>query len=192
MIIFVSGLIGAGKSTVARAIADKYALLYYDVDEIKKTVFRDDPNYDHNMKNGIPFCDATRTKLYDKVVKELRNLSTDHPSIVVDETLHKRKMRHRLFEAAEKYFGGYFVVWVKADEAVIRQRLTATKRSGHILKDPMSMHNTMLAEFDGFEQPVVVCRNNHNIAETMHDMNQFFSTVLNFATVIDTQKNQSS
>ena len=187
MIIFVSGLIGAGKSTVARTLAADYGLFYYDVDEVKKIVFRADPNYTHNMQHGIPFCDATRTELYDTVVKELQKLAKEHQCIVVDETLHKRDMRHRLFEAAEKYFGGYFVIWVKADESVIKQRLMAAKRSGHILKDPMSMHNTMLAEFEGFEQPVVVCRNNHHIAQTMQDMNRFFSTILNLAKVVDTR-----
>ena len=55
MIIFVGGLIGAGKSTVARAIAEKYSLYYYDVDEIKKQVFREDPDYQNNMEKGIPF-----------------------------------------------------------------------------------------------------------------------------------------
>ena len=184
MIIFVSGLIGAGKSTVARALAKAYELHYYDVDEVKKVVYRKDPDYQRNMQQGIPFSDETRTKLYDNVIEALKNLSGQHQCIVVDETLHKREMRHRLFDAAEKYFGGYIVIWVKADEAVIRQRLTANARSGHILKDPMSMHNTMLAEFEGFERPVIVCRNNYDIDVTVQDMNRFFSTVLNLAKAV--------
>ncbi len=184
MIIFVSGLIGAGKSTVARAVADTFDLLYYDVDEVKKVVFRDDPDYENNMKLGIPFSDATRSKLYDSVIKDMETLSNDHQCVVIDETLHKRDMRHRLFDAAERLFGGYFVIWVKADEEVIQQRLTSVERKGHILKDPMSMHNSMLAEFEGFEQPVVVCRNNHSAEETMQDMQHFLSTVLKFADTV--------
>lgn len=180
MIIFVGGLIGAGKSTVARALADKFGLFYYDIDEIKKSVFREDPAYEHNMKHGIPFCDASRTKVYDIVINDIQRLAKTHRCIVVDETLHKRPLRHQLFEAAEKFFGGYFVVWVKADEEVIEQRLSSKVREGHILKDPMSMHNTMVAEFDGFEQCVIVCRNNTTIDETMKEANRFFSTIFRF------------
>lgn len=187
MIIFVSGLIGAGKSTVARALAEEYDLLYYDVDEIKKTVFRQDPDFAHNMEQGIPFSDATRTSLYDKVIEELKQLSNKHQCIVVDETLHKRDMRHRLFDAAEQFFDGYFVIWVKADEEVIKQRLSSKTRSNHILKDPMTMHNTMLAEFEGFEKPVVVCRNNDDITHTTQDLNRFFKNIMNIANVVDTK-----
>ena len=184
MIVFVGGLVGAGKSTVAQELASGYQLHYFDVDEIKKVVYRQDPHFEYNMKNGIPFCDATRTKLYDDVVAALTRLSVKHKCIVVDETLHKREIRHRLFAAAEKHFGGYFVIWVKADEAVIKQRLTSGRRRNHILKDPMSMHNAMLSEFEGFEQPVIVCRNNHDIRRTMNDLGRFLSTVINFCEIV--------
>lgn len=185
MIIFVGGLVGAGKSTVAKAIAEKYDLHYYDVDEAKKTVFRKDPDYEKNMREGIPFCDATRKKLYDTVVDDLKALSERFECIVVDETLHKREMRHRLFNAAEQFFGSFFVVWVKADEEIIEKRLTSKVREGHILKDPMSMHNAMVSEFEGFEQPLIVCRNNIDIEDTMNKLDRFLSAVFHFGNVTE-------
>ena len=165
MIVFVGGLIGAGKSTVAKALATHFAMHYYDVDEVKKSVFKQDPDYDHNMQNGIPFSDEIRRSVYSKVVDDLKTLSTQHNCIVVDETLHKRALRALLFDAAEEFFGGYFVIWVQADEDVIVQRLTSRARENHILKDPMAMHNSMLAEFEGFEQSVLICRNNKSIED---------------------------
>ena len=123
------------------------------------------------------FGDATRRKLYDRVVEELRVLSESHECIVVDETLHKREMRHRLFDAAEAYFDSYFVVWVKADEEVIQKRLTSSVRENHILEDPISMHNAMLADFESFEQPVIVCRNNIDINDTMKELNRCLSAI---------------
>ncbi len=180
MIIFVGGLIGAGKSTVARALADHFNLHYYDVDEVKKPIFREDPDFESNMKNGIPFADATREKVYDVVVEDIARLAMDHRCIVVDETLHKRVFRHRLFAAAETHFGGYFVVWVQADEEIIKQRLISRVRENHILKDPMSMHNTMVNEFESFEQSLILCRNNTTIEDTMKEVKRFFSAVFRF------------
>ncbi|MCP5067736.1 MAG: hypothetical protein GY946_14340, partial [bacterium] len=43
MIIFVGGLIGAGKSSVARGIAQRLGYHYFDLDETKKEVFGRDP-----------------------------------------------------------------------------------------------------------------------------------------------------
>lgn len=180
MIIFVGGLIGAGKSTVARAVANKFQLHYYDVDEIKKNVFLEDPAYEENMRLGKPFCDKTRTRVYDIAIEDLKALSKLHKCIVVDETLHKRELRHRLFAAAEELFNGYFVIWVQADEDIIKERLTSAARKNHILKDPMIMHNTMLKDFEGFEQCVIVCRNNTSVDETMIELNRFFSAVFHF------------
>lgn len=181
MIVFVGGLIGAGKSTVAKALAAHCSLHYYDVDEVKKSIFKTDPNYEHNMQNGIPFGDEIRKTVYSRVVDDLKALSTKHECIVVDETLHKRALRGLLFEAAEKFFEGYFVIWVQADEDVIIQRLTSRARENHILKDPMAMHNSMLAEFEGFEESVLICRNNKSIEETMQEVQHFFAAMSRFS-----------
>ncbi len=183
MIIFVGGLIGAGKSTVARSLAEHFSLYYYDVDETKKEIFKKDANFGHNMKNGIPFGDEIRRKVYEKAVEDLKLLAKDHRCIVVDETMHKKSLRHLLFEAAEEFFGGYFLIWVRADEDVITERLTASERKNHILKDPMSMHNTMLAEFEAFEQSVLICRNNRSIEETMSELKRFFASMFRFTKI---------
>lgn len=185
MIIFVGGLIGAGKSTVAKLLAKHFDLYYYDVDEDKKVVFKEDPDYDYNMEHGIPFNDKTRGKVYDRVLARLKRLSEQHECIVVDETLHKKNLRHQLFEAAQTYFGGYFVIWVKADEAVIKHRLTSRQRANHILKEPMIMHNTMAEEFEGFEQNVLVIRNNTSVEEIVIELNRFFDSILRFARMVE-------
>ena len=49
MIIFVGGIIGAGKSTVATHLASHYGFPYYDVDEVKKEVFSRDPDFERNI-----------------------------------------------------------------------------------------------------------------------------------------------
>ena len=75
MIIFVGGGIGAGKSSVAKGLAEHLSLLYYDVDEHKRVIYRQDPDYQRNMDNGIPFCKETPMKLYQKLVSDFAELS---------------------------------------------------------------------------------------------------------------------
>ena len=91
MIIFVGGIIGAGKSTVAKALAAQYGFPYYDVDEIKKEVFRQDPDFERNISQGIPFSDELRREVFRRVFSDLEQLVDEHPHIVVDETLHQAR-----------------------------------------------------------------------------------------------------
>ena len=55
MIIFAGGLIGAGKSTIAKGMAEHFSFPYYDVDEVKKIVYRQDPDFERNIAEGIPY-----------------------------------------------------------------------------------------------------------------------------------------
>ena len=177
MIIFVGGLIGAGKSSVARGLAEHLSLPYYDVDEHKRAIYRADPDFEHNMEHGIPFSEATRMKLFRKVVSDFAELSKSHRHMVVDETLHKKQLREYLFKGAEKYFDGYVIIWVKASEEVILQRLTSQVREGHLLKDPVSMHNNFLREFEPFEESIIICRNDGALEDTIDEINRLFDNV---------------
>ena len=167
MIVFVSGLIGAGKSTIAKGLAGQLRCPYYDIDEIKKSVFKDDPDFERNMKEAIPFSNETRSKVYDRVIEDLRKYRQEHDLIVVDEVLHKRELRHRLYEAAEEIFDDFIVIWVRADEDIVLERLAGQKREGHILNDPIPMHEAFRRDFENFNRSVIVCSNNGAAQESI-------------------------
>ena len=177
MIIFVGGVVGAGKSSVAKGLAEHLSLFYYDVDKHKRDIYRQDPDFKHNLDNGIPFCEETRMKLYRKVVSDFSELSKIHQHLVVDETLHKQELRHFLFAGAKKYFTSYIVVWVKASEEIILDRLTRQVRKGHILRDPVNMHKNFMKEFEPFRQSIVVCRNDGLLEDTIKELENLFDTI---------------
>jgi gluconate kinase len=177
MIIFVGGLIGAGKSTVARGLAEHLSVHYYDVDEYKREIYQQDPDYQRNMDKGIPFSDETRGKLFDRVTGDFDELARQHEHMVVDETLHKRESRKTLFEGARRHFGGYIIVWVKASEDLILERLNSKVREGHLLKDPIAMHKGFLAEFEPFEESIIVCRNEGALEDTIAEINTLFDNI---------------
>jgi gluconate kinase len=170
VIIFVGGLVGVGKSSVAKGLAREFNLHYYDVDIHKKSIYTADPDYQKNMELGIPFSKATRFKVFERVVKDFVELSKSHTHIIVDETLHKEELRNYLFAGAKKYFGGYTVVWVKASEKVILERLAKKERKGHILKDPVKMHNAFLKEFEPFKESLIVARNDGELDDTLEQI----------------------
>lgn len=177
MIIFFGGLIGAGKSSVAKGFAEHLAVHYYDVDEHKRVIYQQDPAYQHNMEHGIPFSKETRLKVFRKVVNDFSELSKTHQHLVVDETLHNKELREYLFEGAKKYFGGYIIVWVQASEEVILNRLTNKAREGHILKDAVKMHNAFLKEFEPFDETIISCNNDGALEDTIDEINTLFDNI---------------
>jgi len=170
VVIFVAGLVGVGKSSVARFLADKFALYYYDVDEVKKRIYPQDPDFERNIRDGIPFKEETRLKVFRQVAEDFARLAKTHKHVVVDETLHLRNPRQVLFEAAKAHFGGYVIVWVTADEGVIRKRLEKKERKGHILSDPFKMYLSFAKEFEGFDESHVVCNNTGSVAEATESL----------------------
>ncbi|MCW1929699.1 MAG: ATP-binding protein [Candidatus Kerfeldbacteria bacterium] len=170
MVIFVAGLIGTGKTSLARALAEKLGIYYYDVDLVKKEVYPTDPNYEYNLKNNIPFSDETRVKTFHRVVEDFAKLAKKHKHIIVDETLHKKLLRQILFDGAEKYFGTYIIVWVKANEETIKDRLTQNQRKGHILKDPVGMYLAFKKQFENFNTVDIVFENNTPFPESLENL----------------------
>ena len=181
MIVFVGGIIGAGKSTVAKGMARHFGFPYYDVDEIKKRVFRKDPDYERNIAEGIPFGDELRREVFRQVFEDLETLVGEHPHIVVDETLHKREIRHFLYAEAQRIAGGFIVIWVQAREEVILRRLGAQKRTGHLLNDPLPLHNAFKREFEEYDRCIIDCHNNGPVEETVADLVSLFENVAELA-----------
>ena len=181
MIIFVGGIIGAGKSTVAKALAAHYDFPYYDVDEVKKEVFRQDPGYEKNIAEGIPFSDELRREVFRRVFEDLETLVDEHPHIVVDETLHKRDIRHFLYDEARRIAGGFIVIWVQASEEIILKRLGERKRSGHFLDDPLPLHNAFRKEFEQYNRCIIDCPNNGSVDETVTDLVHLIDSISRIA-----------
>lgn len=165
MVIFVAGLVGVGKSLIAQLLADRLFIPHYSVDDVKKSIYPQDPDFEKNIRNGIPFKEETRLKVFRQVAADFSHLAENHQHLIVDETLHLRRPRQILFDAAKACFGGYVVLLVKADEAVIEQRLRSKDRKNHILTDPLKMYRSFAKEFESFDESHIVCENNGSIQD---------------------------
>jgi gluconate kinase len=170
MVIFVAGLVGVGKSSIARRLAERLSIHYYDIDDVKKLIYPQDPDFERNIRDGIPFKEETRLKVFQKVAADFSHLAQNHRHLVVDETLHLRRPRQVLFDAAKTYFGGYVIVWLRASEETILERLKSKERKDHILTDPLKMYRSFAKEFESFDESHIVCENNGSIEEATESL----------------------
>jgi len=177
MIIFVGGLVGAGKSTIARGLAQHFSIPYYDVDEIKKVVYRQDPDFETNVTEGIPFSDELRLEVFRRVFVDLEEMLKTHEHVVVDEALHKRTIRHVLYNEARQLAGDFIVIWVQAREDIILQRLGGKRRKGHLLSDPLPLHKAFARDFDNYQRCVIDCPNNGAPEEAISDLTHLIECI---------------
>jgi len=165
MVIFFGGYIGSGKTTLAKAIAEKIGIIDYEVDTVKKAVVAEDSQLQYYTRNNIPFPDEARIKMFLRVVDDFERLCKTNKCIIVDETLHKKSLRGILYDGARRYFGEYIVVWIQASEATIKERLMSSHRVDHVLGDPYGMHLSLKKVFDDLDEADIVFENNGSISD---------------------------
>ncbi|MBI2151723.1 AAA family ATPase [Candidatus Woesearchaeota archaeon] len=123
MLIVIAGLIGAGKSSIAREVSKRLNIPLYSIDEDKKRIYKQHPQYEFFLKNNIPFPDETRRKTFEASLDGLRILVKKHEHVIVEETFHKKSLRKPFFEEAKKIFGGMILTLVTVDDKLVKKRL---------------------------------------------------------------------
>ncbi len=148
MLVAVAGSIGAGKSTVAQAIAAGLDIPLLSIDDDKRALGATTPGFDRWVAEGIPFPDDFRAKAFDRTLARLRRLAGGSAHAVVEETFHRKALRDRLFDEGAALMGGLFVVEVRADAATIEHRLRgrAGTEADHLAG--MDMYRSFLAASD--------------------------------------------
>ena len=56
---------------------------------------------------------------------------------------------------------------------------------GHLLEDPISMHNAFLKEFEPFEESIIICRNEGALEDTIGEINQLFDNIAVCSSLVD-------
>jgi gluconate kinase len=161
MIIFLGGLVGAGKTSLAKGIARVFNAAYYDIDHTKMQIYPPD-DYWRKLQMGQPVSDELRLELFRRVLNDLAALAKQHSIVVTDEILHKRELRRILFDGALQLVGARLVVWIKASDSVIRARLASCPREGHILTRPDLMYASIKKIFEDINEADIVFDNNED------------------------------
>jgi len=164
MLIIVAGTIGAGKSTVAKALARRLEIPLLSVDDDKRAEGTSIPDFPRWVANGHPFPDDFRSKAFDRTLGRLAAIVATTPHAVVEETFHRKTIRDRFFEQGEQLLNGIVLVEVVADEAVVRERLRAraTTESDHLAG--VTMYEAFRAVSDPQDRTDFVFRNDTDFA----------------------------
>jgi|AntRauTorckE5430_2_1112549.scaffolds.fasta_scaffold04860_2 carbohydrate kinase (thermoresistant glucokinase family) len=135
MILVIIGVSGSGKSTIAKGIAQKLGLPFYDADD-----FHPMANI-KKMANGQPLNDADRRPWLESLAKNLANWELEKGAILACSAL-KESYRQTLASKVK------MIKWVylDGDFDLILNRMN--ERKGHFMKIEM-----LQSQFDVLEIP---------------------------------------
>ncbi|WP_078884354.1 gluconokinase [Streptomyces sp. NRRL S-340] len=135
--VVVTGVSGAGKSTVARELADRLGVPFADADGFHS------PGSVRKMSSGAPLDDRDRGPWLESVGRWLGDRATDGSGGVVACSALRRRYRDTLRSACP----AVFFLQLTADREVLRQRLLG--RRGHFM--PETLLDSQLATFEPLE-----------------------------------------
>lgn len=178
MLVFVCGLVGSGKTTLARGIAEHFQLPLCELDVYKREVYPLDPDFERNMREGIPFRNATRYKAYDRGIVELRRLLAQHRHVVAEEALHIQRYRTYFRDFGVAQHVPTVFLWTETTDAIAEQRLSAV-REGHMLTNSaIAMRRNMQKECDGTEDVDAHIENSGSTAAALSQAIAFLTPLL--------------
>ncbi|MBD3397741.1 AAA family ATPase [Candidatus Micrarchaeota archaeon] len=119
MLVLVCGLPGAGKSTLAKALAEKLSAVYLSSDIIRM-----------KMLSERTYSEHEKYKVYGRMVEEAGKLLSAGKAVVCDATFYKKKTRAEMRGAAEKAGAELHIILCQLDEQTLEERMEQRGKEG--------------------------------------------------------------
>ncbi len=129
VLVVLSGFTGAGKSFVADMIKKRGDFVVLKSDIIRKELAGIDPLkhvYD-DFEKGLYSKEMTE-KVYDELFKRAEDYLKKKKNVILDASFLDKEKRDRARELAKKLNVNILILWVEADEKLIKERLEKRKK----------------------------------------------------------------
>ncbi len=133
-LILVGGLMGSGKSMLARLLGRELGVLVLSSDRIRKELFSVSPLPADGYSCGI-YTPEADTATYAALLTRAVTLVGEGKSVIVDATFRRAADRLHFREAAGEEGVGHCMVMTDAPEEVIRMRLAERKNQPDEVSD---------------------------------------------------------
>ncbi len=116
MLILITGLPGTGKSYFARQLSDRLRGEYISSDQTRK-----------KMDAMGKYLEEDKEKVYGHMEELAQSLIMEEKTVILDATFYKQKLRNRFITLALDHNIPFYVVWITAEEEIIRERLASRR-----------------------------------------------------------------
>lgn len=159
--VAVSGLPGVGKTTVAKAVADRLDATLLRSDVVRKELVAE-PAY----------SDAETERVYAELFRRARACVADGEGVVLDATFRHTSLRERARGVATEADAAFTMVKVECDRATARERIRS--RTGDESDADVAVYRTLRKEYDEMTGAHVVVDNSGSVAKTHERVAELF------------------
>lgn len=147
-LILVFGLPGSGKTTFARALAERRGASHFNSDIIR------------DQMGLLGQYDATsKKKVYDGLENAVRQALLEKKDVVIDATFFKNSLREPFLQIARETGAPYFWIELKADPEVIRKRVS--KKRPYTEAD-FEVYQKVKAAFEPLDEPHLILQSDNS------------------------------
>jgi len=139
MLIAITGLPGTGKSTFARALAERLEAAHFNTDIIRDAL---------NLRGQYDV--SSKEKIYDELLHRTAAALADKRTVIVDATFYKKDLRDQFNTLATDHHQAVQWIEIRADEAVIKQRVQQKRQYSEADFD---VYLQIKAKFEPLQQP---------------------------------------
>jgi hypothetical protein len=164
-LLVIFGLIGTGKSTLARAVSQELFCPIVSSDEVRKEIMGIEPTerrYE-GFDKGIYSRDVT-DMTYREVLNRGRRAIESGKTVILDASFSKRGFRELVLNEAEALGIPFFFIEAKASEETIRERLIQREKTEKSVSDARWEIFERFKE--GFESPEEIPLERYIVADT--------------------------
>ncbi len=136
VIIVVFGLIGTGKSTIAKALSEELSFDLISSDVVRKRISgisKFERKYDE-YDTGIYSRDVTK-KTYEEIFYNAKDLVNNGKSAIIDASFSKIKWRKSVVELTERLEVPLYFIQTQAPINLIEQRLVVREKQKNTISD---------------------------------------------------------
>ncbi len=139
MLVLVCGLPGAGKSTLAKALAEMRGAAYISSDAVRREALEE-----------RTYSPEEKFRVYDAMLRKAGAELREGRGVVLDATFYKRELRERARETAERAGAGFRIIECTAEERLLKERMEA--REGGLSEADFGVYMKVKAEYEPVEE----------------------------------------
>ena len=115
MLIMVCGLPGTGKTTLAKAVAERIGAVHISSDTVRMKMLKE-----------RTYSEEEKERVYDFMLEEAEKELRKGKKVVLDATFYRKKLREKARETAGS---GFFIVECVTHENLLKERIFSRKES---------------------------------------------------------------
>lgn len=176
-LVLMTGLMGTGKSVLARALAERLGAQVVQSDVLRKELLQMDKSTRRADPYGQGIYTDSMTELtYGESLRRAESILKDDTPVVIDASFRKQEHRRRAKDLARQMDAGFFVIECVCPEDTVRERL---ERRGEVAGEPSDGRWGLFAaqkrDFEEMGELSPVC---HLAVDTSGDMDECLPRIL--------------